>query len=199
MGLRSHAGKPLRDHIAKVAALLYYSDGVQRVGMDRIAAEAGVTKRTLYRHFPSKEALVAGALRLAPRVHFPRLGSPIERILGAFAVAEEFLTDTQFRGCPYIIFAAELTDRRHPARTLIEELLAKRRRWFRERAAEAGAPEPDRLAEQLDVIFDGAVASGAKRGDLRPVRAAMEAAKLVLVHTLEQAGVRRPALTLHAS
>lgn len=71
-----------------------------------------------------------------------------------------FLSDTNYRGCPYIIFTAELTDRRHPARLLVERRTTQRRSWFRDRAAEAGAADPEFLAEQLDVLFDGALAAG---------------------------------------
>ena len=184
MRLRGPAGQPLDEHIATVAATLFYRECIGLIGVDRIAAEAGITKRTLYRHFPSKDDLVAAALRAAPRVFFPESGTPIDRVLGAFDRAQEFLTGTQYRGCPYIIFTAELTDRRHPARKLIEHYLEKRRTWFRDRVAEAGVAAPDELAEQLDVIFDGAVASGAKRSDVRPVVAAKAVAQLLLDHAL---------------
>jgi AcrR family transcriptional regulator len=139
-----------------------------------------VSKRTLYHHFPSKERLVAEALRAAPRVPFPTDGAPLERIHGAFASLERYLADTAFRGCPYIIFNAELTDRNHPARRLIEERIEKRRQWFEERLREAGARDPATLAEDLDVLFDGALASAAKRGTIEPVRAAMRTAMRLL-------------------
>lgn len=191
MRLHGPTGQPLRDHIAEVAADLFYRDGIHAVGVDRIASEASVTKRTLYRHYQSKADLIAAALRVAPRVVFPREGSPRDQILDAFGMLERFLTGTQYRGCPYIIFAAELTDRKHPARTLIETLVYKRRRWFKEKAAGAGAADPEMLAEQLDVLFDGALASGAKRGELQPVRAAIVAARLLLDSATATGGRRR--------
>ncbi|MDB5040438.1 MAG: TetR/AcrR family transcriptional regulator [Candidatus Eremiobacteraeota bacterium] len=178
--MRGPAGQPLRDHIAEVAAALFYSDGIHVVGVDRVAAEASVTKRTLYRHFPSKDALIAAALQAAPPIAFPREGSARDRILGAFELLERFLTGTRYRGCPFIIYAAELTDSKHPARILIETLVYKRRAWFKTRAAEAGAADPEILSEQLDVLFDGALASGAKRGELKPVAAALAAARILL-------------------
>jgi AcrR family transcriptional regulator len=170
------------DYIAEVAAGLFYRDGIHAVGVDRVAATAGLTKRTLYRHFRSKDELIAASLRRAPRVHFPDHGEPAERILGAFDVLETFLDGSDFRGCPYIIFTAELTEPRHPARRMIEHLLEKRRAWFRERATEAGLTNPDEVAEQLDVLFDGAAASGAKRGDLVAARAAKGLARMVIAN-----------------
>ncbi|MFN2460306.1 MAG: TetR/AcrR family transcriptional regulator [Candidatus Velthaea sp.] len=168
------------DYIAEVAAALFYRDGIHAVGVDRVAATAGLTKRTLYRHFRSKDELIAASLRRAPRVQFPETGTPAERILGAFGMLETFLDGSKYRGCPYIIFTAELTEPAHPARRLIEHLLAKRRTWFRERAAEAGLRHADDVAEALDVLFDGAAASGAKRGNLIAVRSAQRLAALVI-------------------
>lgn len=176
----------MADYIAEVAASLFYRDGIHAVGVDRIADTAGITKRTIYRHYRSKDELIAGALRHAPRVPFPDEGSPVERIAGAFTMLESFLTDTHYRGCPYIIFTAELTSPGHPARLLIERYLAKRRAWFRERASEAGVANPVQVAEELDVLFDGAVASGAKRGDLTAVRTAARVARMVVAAGLPQ-------------
>ena len=175
------------DYIAEVAASLFYRDGIHAVGVDRVAATAGLTKRTLYRHFRSKAQLIAASLRRAPRVLFPERGTPVERILGAFDKLETFLEGSEYRGCPYIIFAAELTEPGHPARRLIEILLAKRRAWFRDRAEEAALQNPDDVAEQLDVLFDGAAASGAKRGDVIATRTAKRLAIMVISATAPSA------------
>ncbi len=180
MRLRGPAGQSIPDHIAEVAARLFYRDGIHAVGVDRVAATAGLTKRTLYRHFRSKDELIAASLRRAPRVQFPGHGAPVERILGAFDMLEKFLDGSEYRGCPYIIFTAELTEPGHPARRLIEHLLAKRRAWFHDRAVEAGLQNPDDVAEQLDVLFDGAAASGAKRGNLIAARTAKRLVTMVV-------------------
>ena len=170
----------LKAHIAKAAARLFYEEGIHAVGVDRISDEAQVTKRTLYHHYASKDELIAAALRVAPIISFPREGTAVQRIIGAFEMLGEFLTSTKYRGCPYIIFTAELVERRHPARQIIERRIAKRRMWFRDMAREAGARDPDALSEQLDVLFDGALASGTKRGDLRPAHAALSAARALI-------------------
>ncbi len=178
----------LKGHIAKVAARLFYEEGIHAVGVDRIADEAQITKRTLYHHYASKDDLIAAALRVAPIVPFPHEGTAVERIIGAFEMLGEFLTNTQYRGCPYIIFTAELIERGHPARQIIERRIHKRRMWFRDMAREAGARDPDLLSEQLDVLFDGALASATKRGDLRPAQAALCAARALM----EAGGARVP-------
>jgi AcrR family transcriptional regulator len=180
MRLRGTAGQSTADYIAEVAGNLFYREGIHRVGVDRVADTAGLTKRTLYRHFRSKDELIAASLRRAPRLQFPASGDPAARIIGAFALLESYLSGTKYRGCPYIIFTAELTDPGHPARRLIEQLLAKRRAWFRERAAEAVLRDPELVAEELDLIFDGALASGAKRGDPVAARTALRLARTIV-------------------
>lgn len=195
MRLRGPAGQPLADHIAEVAADLYYREGIHRVGVDRIADTAGITKRTLYHHFRSKDDLVAAALRRTPGVTFPDDGEPLERIIGAFTQLETYLKDTKYRSCPLIIFTAELTDPGHPARRVIEKRLARRREWFCDRLTEAGVPNPIRVAEELDLLFDGALALGAKRGDLVAARTAKRLAMLVLAVAVDGPRVAKKAAT----
>jgi AcrR family transcriptional regulator len=179
----------LKAHIASVAATLFYRDGIHAVGVDRIALEAGVTKRTVYHHYASKDDLITAALRVSPIITFPREGAPIERILGAFAALKDFLSRTEFRGCPYIFFTAELVDRNHPARHMVQRRVAQRRAWFVEMAQAAGAKDPASLAEQLDVLFDGALASGTKREDLRPADAAAKAARTLIALECASSGL----------
>jgi AcrR family transcriptional regulator len=189
MSVRREPGIPLGDHIALVAADLFYREGIHLVGVDRVAAEAEVTKRTLYRYFRSKDELVAASIRRAPKMRFPREGTPAEQIAGAFRTMIAFCEESEYRGCPYIIAAAELTDPRHPARVVVRDLVAKRRAWFRERAAAAGARDPDLLAEQLDVLFDGALASATKRGETAPAEAALAAAQALVAYACERVAV----------
>lgn len=180
MAHHTSTGLPLADHIAIVAADLFYREGIHAVGVDRVAAQADITKRTLYRYYRSKDELVAAALRRGAKIRFPAEGDPTDRIIGAFRALVDFLHDSRYRGCPYINAAAELTDRSHPGRVVIEQMTTRRRNWFRQRAAEAGATSSALLAEQLDVLFDGALANAAKRGVDDPAVAALAAAEALL-------------------
>ncbi|HEY4439363.1 MAG TPA: helix-turn-helix domain-containing protein [Candidatus Elarobacter sp.] len=168
----------LGDHIASVAAKLFYREGINVVGVDRVAAEAEVTKRTLYRYFRSKDELIVAALKRGPRVRFPAEGTPKARMLGAFDMLIAFLDGTKLRGCPFMNGAAELADPRHPGREVVRRATERRRAWFRALAEEAGAPA--QLGEQLDVLFDGALASSMIATDLAPARAALAAAKALV-------------------
>ncbi len=73
----------MANYIAEVAASLFYRDGLHAVGVDRVADTAGLTKRTIYRHYRSKDELIAASLRHAPRAAFPTFGAPLDRIAGA--------------------------------------------------------------------------------------------------------------------
>jgi AcrR family transcriptional regulator len=181
----------IKGHIAQVAATLFHREGIHAVGVDRIADEAGVTKRTLYHHYACKDDLIAAALRVSPIVRFPKSGSPAEKITGVFEALAQYLVAGGYRGCPYVFYTAELLDRRHPARQIIERRVAQRRAWFRDLAAQAGAVDPELLAEELDVLFDGALAAGAKREDLRPAQAAAIAAQALLQAACAPQGLTR--------
>ena len=152
----------LKEHLARTGAELFYRDGIHAVGVDRIAHEAGV------------------ALRVSPITMFPVAGDPVDRIIGASMGLQDVLSKTDYRGCPYMFFAAELVERFRPARRIIEWRLAKRRAWFRDMADAAGAHDPVELAEQLDVLFGGALAAGTKHAHLTAAYAPLSAAKALV-------------------
>ncbi len=173
-------GTVLAERIAKVAADLFYREGINIVGMDRIANAAMVTKKTVYKHYPSKERLIAAAIARAPTVSFPTAGTPAERLVGAFRAAADVIAEYNYRGCPFINAAAELANPQHAGRAVIREIIDRRHRWFRNRAAEAGAPDPDLLADELELLFDGASVAMAKSGDQRSMATAARAAQSLI-------------------
>lgn len=140
----------------------------------------------MYRYYASKEDLVAAALRRSPLIRFPPDGSPVERIRGAFEAMIAFTRSDTFRGCPYINAAAELTDARHPGRQIVIKIMTKRREWFEARLTEAGVADFKGLAEQLDVLFDGALANASKRSTQTPALAALTAAQTLVAAALPQ-------------
>jgi AcrR family transcriptional regulator len=173
-------GVPLPDHIAATAAELFYERGIANVGVDAIADRAQVTKRTLYRHFASKDALVAASLQHGPFVRFPPAGEPQARIIAAFDDLVRFVNEPAYRGCPYINAGAELSRNDHPAHAIVERQTARRRAWFERRLRELHVSGAELLAEQLDVLFDGALANATKRRNALPALAARSAAQTLL-------------------
>ena len=111
-----------RQRILETADRLFYQDGVRAVGVDRIIAEAGVAKMSLYKHFPSKDDLILAALKHREesvleffRVALERHGKKIKDPLRAFFAALKDLVEApEFRGCPFQNAAVELADPGHP-------------------------------------------------------------------------------------
>ena len=178
---RSNASRKsaMAEHISSVAAELFYKEGIY-VGVDRIAAKADVTKRTLYRYYASKDILLAAALNRDLGLRFPRDGDAAQRIIGAFRAMGAFLQERDFRGCPFINAAAELSDPKHPAFRVIQAATSKRRRWFYDRAIELESRDPKLLAEQIELLFDGALVGATRRGEMTPVDAACSAIEALL-------------------
>ncbi|MGW3281340.1 TetR/AcrR family transcriptional regulator [Nocardia rhamnosiphila] len=186
---------PAARRILDTAAELFYSRGIHAVGVDTIAAESGVTKRTLYDRFGSKDGLLVTYLedrdrRWRARIadHLAGHTDPIRRLLVPFDVLPEWLPGNS-RGCGFINAFAELPEADHPGRRVIVDEKTWLRDLFRELAAAAGAADPDRLAVQLLSLHEGAIISFSITGE-QTAAAATRAAALQLA---EQATQRRPA------
>ncbi|MBP2368271.1 TetR/AcrR family transcriptional regulator [Pseudonocardia parietis] len=152
--------------ILEVASELFYWRGIHAVGVDTIAAESGVTKRTLYDRFGSKDALVAAYLAARDRrwrelvlARLDAVGSdPQARVLAPFDVLPEWLVPSS-RGCSFVNAFAELPDEDHPGRRLVVAEKTWLRDLFRDLLAEAGVDDPDTLAAQLLSLHEGAIVS----------------------------------------
>ena len=112
MSLRAEAKSVMQERILGVARTLFYGRGIQAVGVDVIAAEVGISKRTLYNHFPSKGDLVRAYLEGWNQPTHASGLPPRERILADFDRLERSFARTAFRGCPFINAVAEAA---HPA------------------------------------------------------------------------------------
>jgi AcrR family transcriptional regulator len=177
------ADQPSMDaRILDAADRLFYGQGIQAVGVDALAAEAGISKRTLYNHYPSKDALIAAYLtRRASQV--VRIdGSPLEQILGVFDRLARWFASAQFRGCPFVNAVAELSgDRDHPAVEVCVAQKAMRREWFEAHARALGVADAPLLADQLVILMEGAIATSLVRGgDPACAHAAQAAARVLL-------------------
>src|SRR5260221_12352457 len=103
------------ERVLAAADKLFYAQGIRAVGVDTVSAEAGVSKRTLYNHYPSKDALIAAYLTARFRQLAPSDAPAREQILGNFDRLERPIGDRSVRGCPYVNAVTELGDPRHPA------------------------------------------------------------------------------------
>jgi AcrR family transcriptional regulator len=179
----------MKERILGTADRLFYSQGIRAVGVDTIAAEIGISKRTLYNHFPSKDALIVAYLERRKQQAAPSDREPADLILGSFDRLERSFGTRGFRGCPFVNAVAELGEGEHAAKAVALEFKQGRQAWFRELLAKLGLAEPDLLATQLAILVDGAIATHLVRGDPGMARAAKAAA----ITLLSQAGVAIPA------
>jgi AcrR family transcriptional regulator len=183
-------GKPTatRDRILEAVDRLFYRQGLQAVGVDAIAAELGMSKKTLYRHFPSKDELVIAYLkgRFRP-LPAPSDRPPAEQILKNFEwFARSLAIAEDYRGCAYLNALAELGDENSEARKLAVAFKESRRLWYRELLSRLDIDDPDMLATQLALLIDGAYAAMLVRKDPSVGQAAIAAARVLL----KNAGIR---------
>jgi len=183
------------ERILETTDRLFYRQGIRAVGVDTIAAEAGISKRTLYNHFPSKDELIVAYLSRRLHPILPSEAPPAEQIMGYFDGLGRVFAGKGFRGCAFVNAVAEVGESTHPARGVAITFKEQRRVWFRDLLARLDADDADGLATQLMLLVDGAIAAALVRGDAAMARAAGDAARTLL----EAAGVRLAGGTVKAS
>ena len=170
----------MQQRILETADRLFYRDGIRAVGVDTVAAEIGISKRTLYNHYPSKDDLIAAYLqrRFTPLEITDT--PPQEQILQFFDRLECSLARKSFRGCPFVNAVAELAEVSHAANKVAIAFKECRRKWFRELLDKLGVENADLLATQLALLLDGAIAAALVRRDPKVAQAAKAAAQVLL-------------------
>jgi AcrR family transcriptional regulator len=172
--------QPMKERILDTAERLFYGTGIRATGVDTIAAEVGISKRTLYNHFASKDALVAAYLKRGFYEQRPSGTPPLEQILRTFDRLEKGFAAKDFRGCRFVNAVAELGEDDRAARRIAVDFKEGRRLWFRERLVAIGVKDADTLATQLAMLVDGAIAMAMVRDDPSMARAAASAARVLL-------------------
>lgn len=172
---------------------LFYEQGIHAVGVDQVAAEADISKASLYTHFRTKDDLVLGYLRGRSAswqghvaTELPTRGStPVERVLAVFDLLGEWFDEPGYRGCPFINVEAEYGVG-HPTHEVTLEHRAWVRELFEGLLAGAGDSDPESTALQLCVLYDGAMASAQAEPGRPWASAARSAAARVLKVTDER-------------
>ena len=176
------------DRVLEAAHELFRQQSIDAVGVDTISARSGVSKSTLYRHFPSKGALVEAYLR---RHHDRRLqewvdavqgdgGDPVARLLGVFDWLAAWFGSEDFRGCRFLNAAVQLPDPAHPAFGIPAAHKESVRVLLVELGREAGAPDPEELAHQIALLIDGAIMHALLEGGPAPAGRAKHLARLAV-------------------
>jgi AcrR family transcriptional regulator len=178
--MSSPAKPTMKERILETADRLFYLQGIRAVGVDTVAAEIGISKRTLYNHFPSKSELISAYLERRFRP-VPTSDKPsAEQILRTFDRLERGFADKGFRGCPFVNAVAEMGAEDHAVRKIAIAFKDSRRAWFRDLLQQLDVANPDELATQLQLLVDGAIATDLVRNDPSVARAAKAAARVLL-------------------
>jgi AcrR family transcriptional regulator len=170
----------MAERIMAAADRLFYQKGIRAVGVDTVAAEAGISKRSLYDTFPSKDALIAAYLR--QRIQpLPASDRPAgAQVLALFEQLRERFARGDFRGCPFVNAVTELADECAEARRIALGYKDERRASVVALLAAAGAADPHVLGDQIVLLFEGAIASMLVRQDPAVAMQAREAAAVLM-------------------
>lgn len=160
---------PAGRRILETAASLFYRQGIHAVGVDAIAAQAEVTKKTIYACFGSKDQLVTAYLverdqqwrEFLTRLVDERGGSPRDRVLGTFTALACWMDRDDFRGCGFVNALAEIPSADHPA----HEVIIQQKKWmlgyFARLAEAAGAEDPEGVSKSLFLLYEGVTVAAA--------------------------------------
>ena len=171
-----------RDGLIDTALELFNRDGYHATGIDKILAESGVAKMTLYKHFKSKDELILAALarrdrrwrRWLERATGRRTETPHERLLAVFGALGQWFVSPEFQGCMFIRAAGEYGETGNPIHMAAARHQSDVLHLLRELCAAAGAARPAQLARRLMLLIQGATVIAQVHG---PVGVAAEAGK----------------------
>jgi len=176
-----------KDRVFQTAARLFYQYGYRAVGVDTLAAESGIGKMTLYRHYPSKDDLIVAYLKDNDDLFWNRFDeitkdapTAREKLLAFFKSLQEYVVTPACFGCPFLNVAAEYPEPDYPGHQVAIEHKQSVRARFRHLAKETGARKPESLADQLFLLMDGAYMAARMFGPNNPAAGLAEAAQILI-------------------
>jgi AcrR family transcriptional regulator len=177
-----------RDELVRKALAVFYRHGFHATGMDRLVAETGISKTSMYKHFRSKDDLILATLRLRDeefRNWFTRRIEALApdartRLLAIYDVLGEWFDGKGFSSCMFIKASGEYPDASDPIHALAVEHKRLLENYVIGLAAEAGASEPQTLARQLILLAEGAIVTAHLLGTANVAQPARAAAKVLI-------------------
>lgn len=171
---------------------LFYQYGFTATGVDRITTESGVTKKTIYSYFKSKDELILAALRRRDelfRNYFMRAveqhgRTALERLIAIFVVLDTWLNSEGFFGCMFINAAAEFSEQNNPCHMVCSEHKRLMSGYIRDLARAAGAKDPENLAAELSLLIEGAIVQAHVYGDKQAGSRAKKMAQIYINHAI---------------
>ncbi len=178
-----------RERLLAAAGELFYENGINTVGIDRVIEHAGVAKASLYDCFGSKEELIRSYLEERSRVRQARIeerlskyDNPQEKILSIFDLLGELASQPDYRGCAFVRASADANSS-DKVRSVCEQSRGYILGKFTDLCREAGARDPQLLAKQLVLLYDGASISAHLDGNRNAVATARAlAAQMLVLH-----------------
>lgn len=156
-----------RERIVEAASALFYGEGIRAVSVDAVAEKAGLTKRTLYYHFASKDELIAAYLEVREQPNLARFrgwydaadGSAAEKTRAVLTNLARTARHPKWKGCAFLRTSGELANMPgHPAMKIARGHKKDFERWFAEMFAAEGIVEADALARHVVLLLDGSFA-----------------------------------------
>ena len=177
-----------RDHLIETALGLFSRDGFHATGIDKILAESGIAKMTLYNHFTSKDELILAALHRRDetfrndfRRKIEKRGKmPRERLLAIFDVLDDWFRGSDFTGCTFINASAEFAKSDDPIHAAAAEHKRLVGAYVRELAGAAGVKDADALAQGLMLLMEGAIVMAYVADDPNAAANAKKAARALI-------------------
>ncbi|ACB74054.1 TetR/AcrR family transcriptional regulator [Opitutus terrae] len=178
------ASTPKRDRLLDVANRLFYRQGYHATGIDTILAEAELAKMTLYHHFASKEELIVAALERRSQAIGGALAaamqaagsSPRKRLQALFDWHAEWFADRQFNGCAFMRAVGEYPELKSPVHQAVRKHKQASRARLEQLLSEMKLPGAAALAQQIQLLLEGAIAIAHTEGDPASIEAARTAA-----------------------
>jgi AcrR family transcriptional regulator len=180
---------PTVEHLLAVTESLIYKGGISATGMDLIVTTSGVSRKTIYKHFGSKDGLIAEALRRRDERWMSwfidntlAIPTPRERLLNMFTLLGEWFQMPGFRGCAFINAAGEIGDPADPIRQVARDHKLKLLHFVEQLVREYKRENSRELAEQLLILIDGAITLALVMGDTHAASRAQQIARTLLTH-----------------
>lgn len=180
-----------RQDIIDTAILLFGIHGFHNTGVNLIMEKAKISKKTLYMHFRSKDELIAAALQYhdaVTRNHFMKTidgtsHDPIEKLIAIFDVTQNWFASNDFFGCIFINAIAEFSEFESPIQSVCNQYKKSKRDYIKKLCAEAKLSNPDRIADELSLLIEGATVTA----QVSKSTAAAETAKRIAIQLIDAA------------
>lgn len=177
-----------REHLIKTAIDLFCRDGFHATGIDKIMTEAGVSKKTIYTHFRSKEELILAALRdydgIFRNQFMMAVGKagpdPAQQLLAVFDVAGQWFMTKDFFGCLFIKAIGEYADPDSPIREVSQHFKRMMRSFISELVRDTACDDPEKLTQELALVLEGAIVTAQMAGTAEAAQTARQIADILM-------------------